>query len=94
MKVDFEWRIVPAEGSNLQVAYVIERMAGHDSFNQYGPMPHAICVAFVTARRNFVRKKITTRYAALKVFEPRPELDALLKRQIKQDQLKDQEDAE
>lgn len=91
MKVDFEWRIVPAEGHSSQAGYVIERLQGYDYYNQYGPMPIAVCNAFVMARRNFVRKRITTRYEAVRVFEPRPDLDSMLKRQILLDNKQDKE---
>lgn len=67
MKVDFEWRIVPQVGPT-HTAYVIERMVGLDSWNEFGPMPVAVAEAFVRIRREFVRRNITSQHEAIKLF--------------------------
>jgi hypothetical protein len=67
-RVEFEWRVVPSEVQPSLAVYVIERLVGHDDFNKFGPMPHAVAQSFVVARREFVRRNITHHYQALKLF--------------------------
>lgn len=75
MRFEFEWTISQPDASGL--VEITERLCGTDLLNRYGPLPHRYAESVVRARRDFVRRTITTRTAATKVFEPRPQLEAL-----------------
>lgn len=74
MRFEFEWGITPASDDGM--VEVHERLAGTDLINRY-PMHKRIAESFVKARRAFVNRTITSRTAAVQIFEPRPNLEAL-----------------
>lgn len=73
MKVEFEWRIVPVENTvgSLSVVVVVERLIGHDTHNEFGPMPAAVAENFVIARRKVIERLATNRLNAIKLIQPR-----------------------
>lgn len=80
-RFEFEWRISdPDEDGKV---YVLERLAGTDKKNEYGPMPSSVAESFIKARRAFVHRTITTRTGAMQVFDPRPKLIGLAAAQAK-----------
>lgn len=74
-RVEFEWAISEPDENNL--VQIRERLAGTDLCNLYGPLPKAIAESFIRARRDFIYRTITTKLQATKIFEARPNLEAL-----------------
>lgn len=70
-RVEFEWRISdPLPNGKV---CVMERLCGEDNLvNEYGPMLPGVAASFIKARRMWVHQQVTTRAAAIQVFEPRP----------------------
>jgi hypothetical protein len=75
MRFDFEWGITPADEDGL--VEVHERLVGTELINRYGPFPARYAESIIRARRDFVQRTILSRTDAVKVFEPRPNLEAL-----------------
>lgn len=71
-KFDFEWAISDPVGPNGDFVFVRERLIGHDQHNMFGPMRKGVADSFIKARRSYVHRRITTRFAAMQLFEQRP----------------------
>lgn len=68
-KIEFEWSISDPIDPDRELVYVRERLVGTDQHNLYGPMRIRYADSFIKARRAFVHRRITTRFAAMQMFE-------------------------
>jgi hypothetical protein len=74
MRAEFEWGIAQLPDGTWEVH---ERLTGTDLLNRYSVPSEAVAISVVKARRAFVHRTITSRTAAIQIFEPRPNLEAL-----------------
>jgi hypothetical protein len=81
-RVAFEWHISDPD-PDTKLVHVRERLVGHDGHNLYGPMRASVAQSFIKARRAAIHRNIHTKFQALQVFEPRPQLIDLAKAQRK-----------
>lgn len=74
MRFGFEWHL---HGYSDGTWEVVERLEGTEYSNSYYAPTRAVAESIIKARRTFVHRTITSRTAAIQVFEPRPNLEAL-----------------
>lgn len=74
MRFEFEWGITETAGDQYEVH---ERLVGTDLLNRYAAPTMSVAQSIIRARREFVRRTITSRLQAQQIFEPRPNLEAL-----------------
>lgn len=75
MRAEFEWGITEADEQGM--VEVHERLTGTDLMNRFGPIPARFAESIVKARRAMVQRRMLTQLQAIKLFEPRPALEAL-----------------
>lgn len=80
MRFGFEWKLNGFTDGSWEV---IERLEGTSYRNTYRAPDRTVAESIIKARRAFVHRTITTRTAAIQVFEPRPNLEALALLQAK-----------
>lgn len=78
--VSFIWE--QSEPDELGRVMIRERMEGTDKMNEYGPLPARYVDSFIRARRDFV-SRFMSKQAALRIFEPRPQLLDIARQQRK-----------